>query len=100
MTSKHQSTKNLIYECLELKLSSLLLSSIPYSSFDVYEQGNSIRKTIRIIYPAEYEDEVSRLEKEFINKQAMVNCYAYNKSMNLIRDRLRGENGNGREQAR
>ena len=90
MTSQHHTLNNLEYETSELKLAALILSELPNCSIDVYEQENYIRKTIKIKYPAEYKNEVSKLENDFINKRASTNVYSYNKALNLIRDRLRG----------
>lgn len=81
------------YETFELKLAALLLSEVPHSSFEVYEKENSIRKIIKITYPAGYKNEVAKLERDFINKGASTNIYLYNRSLNLIRDRLRGKSG-------
>lgn len=79
------------YETMELKLAALILSELPNNcSLEVYEQGNSIRKVIKIIYPSSHKQLVSRLERNFINKEAITNIYSYNKALNLIRDRLRG----------
>ncbi len=100
MTSQRPTTTMLEYETSELKLAALLLSEIPKCSFDVFEQGNSIRKIIRIKYPADYKEQVSKIEKDFINKMASTNVYLYNKALNQIRDRLRGqENDRGQASA-
>ena len=82
------------YETSELKLAALILSEFPDCTFDIYEQGNSLRKTIRIKYSQQYKEDISRLQQDFINKKASTNVYTYNKALNMIRDRLRGcENG-------
>jgi len=94
MKFQQQPLNNLTYETSELKLAALLLSEIPNCSIDIYEQGNSIRKTIKILYPAEYKNIVYKLEKNFINKEALTNIYSYNRALNMIRDRLRGKNEN------
>ena len=91
MTSQRPITTILEYETSELKLAALLFSEIPQCSFDVFAQGNSIRKTIRIKYPAGCKAQVSKIEKDFINKIASANVYLYNKALNMIRDRLRGQ---------
>lgn len=90
MTTQQPSTNNFEYETYELKLAALILSEIPGCSLDVYSQGNSVRKAIRIKYPAQYKEELYRLERAFINKMAETNVYAYNKALNVIRDRLKG----------
>ncbi|MDP8261909.1 MAG: hypothetical protein P9M13_01230 [Candidatus Ancaeobacter aquaticus] len=84
--------QNHTYETTELKLAALILSEIPDCSCEIFAQGNSIRKTIKIGYPTEYKNDVIKLEKDFINKEAITNIYSYNKALNLIRDRLRGDN--------
>ena len=78
------------YSTSELKLAALILSEVPDCTFEVYEQGNSVRKTIKITYLGKYKDVVSLLEKDFINKIASANVYLYNRALNSIRDRLRG----------
>jgi len=93
MKAQTSSLDNLIYETLELKLGALLLAELPEVSVEIYQAPSSIRKTIKIVYPAKYRDSLSKLECDFINKRAMVNVYAYNRSLNLIRNKLRGENG-------
>lgn len=90
MTPQRSNINTLEYETSELKLAALLLSEIPSCSFDVYDQGNSIRKIIRITYPAGCKEQVSKIEKDFINKIASTNVYFYNKALNKIRDKLRG----------
>ena len=79
-----------IYETSELKLSALLLSEIPDSTFEVFAaQGNSIKKTIKIIYLTEHEAEVNKLIREFIERQARVDVYRYNHALNILRDKLK-----------
>jgi len=90
MTPQRLNTTILEYETNELKLAALLLSEVPNCSFDVYEQGNSVRKVIKIRYPANYKIQICSIEKDFINKRASANVYLYNKALNQIRDRLRG----------
>lgn len=91
MNPQSHTTSNLTYETNELKLAALLLAEIPKSFVEVYQQPNSIRKTIKITYLPIYESDVSKLERDFINKQAMANVYLYNKALNTIRDKLRGQ---------
>jgi len=86
-------SENLTYETSELKLAALLLAEIPHSSVNVVDRGNSIRKTIIIACPGQYKEDVSKLERDFINKCALANVYSYNKALNMIRDRLRGRDG-------
>ena len=88
------------YQSTELKLSALLLAEIPNASIEVYEQGNFTRKTIKVLFPKAYKKEVEKLVQAFIDKQAMANVYAYNKALNAIRDRLRGNEVNGRNYQR
>jgi hypothetical protein len=85
-----QFSNSLKYQTFELKLAALLLAEIPEATFRVDKNSNSLRKTIVITFPKEYKDTIANLEKDFINKQAVANIYAYNKALNLIRDRLRG----------
>lgn len=93
MTIQNNTANNIsIYETTELKLASLVLSEVPNCSLEVYERGNSIRKIIKILYPREYKSKIAKLEKDFIDKNALTNIYSYNKALNLIRDRLRGRN--------
>jgi hypothetical protein len=76
---------------LKKKLAALLLSEIPDSSFEVHEQdGNYIKKIIKINYAARHKLDVFKVVTDFINKKALANLYYYNKSLNRIRDRLRG----------
>jgi len=81
------------YETTELKLAALILSEVPNCLVEIYEQGNSIRKVIKIKYPAGYKEGIAKLERDFINKGASTNIYSYNRALNLIRDRLRGKSG-------
>jgi len=90
MITKLNSAAKHEYDTSELKLAALILSEVPGCTFEVYEQGNSIRKAIKITYPVGYKDTVSLLEKDYINKMALSNIYKYNKALNLIRDRLKG----------
>jgi hypothetical protein len=92
---QNSTNNSLIYETSELKLAALLLAEIPDSSVDVHDRGNSIRKSIVVAYPAPYSQDVQKLEKDYINKEAKVSVYAYNRALNLIRDRLRGRDNNG-----
>jgi hypothetical protein len=85
-------SQKLIYECTELKLSSLIISEIPDCSVEVIDNGNSLRKIIRITYPAIHENDIKNLERAFLNKEAITNIYSYNKALNLIRDELRRGN--------
>lgn len=93
MTSQNLTENKLQYETFELKLAALLLSEVPHSSFEVYEKENSLRKIIKVKYPQAYKNQVLKIEKDFINKIASANVYLYNRSLNLIRDRLRGKTG-------
>lgn len=93
MTLQNLTENKLQYETFELKLAALILSEVPYCSVEVCEQGNSIRKVIKIKYPAGYKEEIVKLERDFINKGASTNIYSYNKALNLLRDRLRGKTG-------
>ena len=77
------------YETSELKLAALLLSEIPGTSVEVENQGNSIRKNIIITHATEYNEEIQKLERAFINKEARASVYAYNRALNTIRDKLR-----------
>lgn len=81
------------YETTELKLAALILSEVPNCSVEIYEQGNSIRKVIKIKYPSGHKEGIAKLERDFINKGASTNIYSYNRALNLIRDRLRGKIG-------
>lgn len=98
MTSQYRSINNFEeYATSELKLAALILAEIPGCSFEVGEQGNSIRKVIRIKYPADYRIQIQGLENNFINKRASANVYLYNRALNTIRDRLRGLDDNARK---
>lgn|GEM_PF-1270719 len=86
------------YETSELKLAALILSELPGCIFEIFEQGNSLRKIIRIKYSQQYEEGIIKLQQDFIDKRALANVYTYNKALNMIRDRLRGcvqNNGKG-----
>lgn len=91
MTTRQPIVNNGIYESTELKLCALIISELSSCTFEISEQVNSLRKIIRIKYPVCYQEEISKLEKAFINKEALTNVYRYNKSLNMIRDRLRGD---------
>jgi hypothetical protein len=96
MRSQNLPNENLTYETSELKLAALLLSEIPKANVKVKEPaGNSLRKTIQIVYDCQYKEDISKLERDFINKCALANVYSYNKALNMIRDRLRGRDNNG-----
>jgi len=90
---------NPTYKTFELKLAALLLAEIPDTSFEVYQDAKSIRKTIAITFPKKYEKLIIGLERAFINKQAVSNIYAYNRALNMIRDRLRESDGYERERS-
>jgi methyl coenzyme M reductase subunit D len=91
MTTQHLSVRQLEYETSELKLAALIVSEVPNCLVDVYNQGNSIRKVIKIIYPLDYKIQIYKIENDFINKKASANVYLYNRALNQIRDRLRGK---------
>jgi len=93
MTTQHLNTSNLGYETTELKLAALILAELTDCTFEMYEQANSSRRIIKINCPSYYQDDISKMEKDFINKKAIANVYRYNKALNLLRDRLRGEIG-------
>lgn len=77
------------YETTELKLAGLLLAEIPGTTFEVYPQNNSSKKIIKIFFNSEHQNDIRKLEMDFINKQALANVYAYNKALHLIRDRIK-----------
>jgi hypothetical protein len=83
--------KRLTYRSSELKLSAVILSEIPDCTFNILEQGNSLRKTIVIDFPASYKKDVMLLQEDFLNKRVLVNVYLYNRSLNMLRDRLKDE---------
>jgi len=97
MNPQINSLNNSTYQTTELKLAALILASIPEATFAIYKQPNFTRQTIEITYSSDNNDLLAKLERDFIDKRAKVNVYAYNKALNLIRDRLRGRNnyGNG-----
>lgn len=76
-------------ETSELKLAAVLLAEIPESVFEIYPQGNDIKKVIRIIYLPDYETEVNKLIREFIERRAQVDVFRYNMALNSLRDKLR-----------
>ena len=90
MKRKDQQTTTQTYETCELKLAALLLAEIPDASAEIENRNNSIRKTIIITHPTQYNEEVQKLEKDYINKEARTGVYAYNRALNTIRDLLRG----------
>jgi len=92
MNPRINSLNNNTYQTTELKLAALILASIPEATFAIYKQPNVTRQTIEIAYSSDYNDLLSKLERDFINKRATVNVYTYNKALNLIRDRLRESN--------
>jgi len=77
------------YETSELKLAALLLSEIPESNFKIKSQGNTIKKIIQIIYSNQYEGELNTLLREYIERRSRVDVYKYNRSLNLLRDKLK-----------
>ena len=77
------------YSTTETKLAALLLAEIPEATFEVFPNGNSFRKIIKIIYPYKSEESVNRLIKEFIERRASVQVYKYNRSLNMLRDAVR-----------
>ena len=79
------------YETTEIKLAAVILSTIPDSTFEVYSQDNSTKKVVRVIYSSNYEQEVNKLMREFIERQARVDVYKYNMALNMLRDRIKRE---------
>ena len=77
------------YTTKDLKLSALLLSELDSSSFDISTQGNSIKKSITVIFPGYLRSELDRIVCDFINRQARVDVFKYNRNLNLLRDALR-----------
>ncbi len=87
VTSTQQSIFS--YETIEIKLAALLLAEIPDSTFKIEPQSNSIRKKILIFFQKEYSDDVHKLLNDFINRRARVDVFLYNKSLNLLRDKIK-----------
>lgn len=78
------------YSTTDLKLGATILASVPGASVDVEARPNSIRLTIILTYLAEYEKDVFKIECDYLNREAVVGVYPYNRALNLIRDKLRG----------
>jgi lipoate synthase len=83
--------KNLTFSTADLKLAALILSEIPNCTFDVKEQGNSALKTILISLPAIYEQNLTAVQEDYTLKRAKINLFLYNRSLNVLRDRLKNE---------
>lgn len=91
MVIKERLPQNKSYETTEMKLVAVLISEIPECALEVYLQGNSIKKTIRVTYPAKSDPEVNQIIREYIERHARVDVYKYNMALNLIRDKIRRE---------
>lgn len=77
------------YSTTETKLAALLLAEIPEATFEVSPNGNTFRRTIKVIYLDRYKGDVDRLIKEFIERRACAQVYKYNRSLNILRDAVR-----------
>ena len=88
LSLKNISSRVSSYETIELKLAALLLAEIPESTLKVSEVVNAVKKTIKIIYSVYYENHANEIIAQFINRQARVDVYRYNQSLNRLRDAL------------
>ena len=78
-----------IYETPELKLAALLVATVPTKNINILERENSDRKTIQFTYDSAYAETVTSLEKDFLNKEAQVSVYLYNRALNKLRNCLK-----------
>jgi len=79
------------YSTLDLKLASLLLAELPDSLAEVSSNGNSNRKMIHITFPEKYQADVNKMISDYINKEARVDVFRFNKSLNVIRDKIKSD---------
>ena len=79
------------YETTDLKLSALIISAIPRSSFEITQEPNCTMKTIRLVYLKKHQSDVSKLINDFINKRACADVYLFNKAISDIRDKIKGK---------
>ena len=78
------------FDTQEIKLAALLLAETPDSTAEVCENGNSIKKVIRVFFPQDSLPDVNGMISSFINRQARVDVFKYNKSLNFLRDMING----------
>jgi len=77
------------YSTQDLKLSALLLSELNCISFSISEAGNSLKKKITIVFPADLCDDLNMIICKYIDREARVGVFQYNRNLNLLRDALR-----------
>ena len=78
------------FETQNLKLASLLLSEIPSSTFKVDNKVISGFKNIIILHPKDQVKTRDKLVSMFAIKKARGDIFKYNRSINDLRDALKG----------
>jgi len=89
MTTQSYQTQTESYKSIDLKLSALILSEIPDSTVEVYQEANSSKKMIEITYIKHCQGDVDKLVNDFINRRARVDLFRLNKSLNIIRNKIK-----------
>jgi len=81
-----------LYSTLDLKLAALIMAELDLAAVtvEVSSNGNSHKKMIHIMFPEEYQADVNKLISDFINREARVDLFRLNKSLNIIRDKIKG----------
>lgn len=80
---------NSFYDVTDLKLAAVILAEIPESHFYILSQDTSPRKIIKIEFPSNYQSDVLKIVNEFVNRQARVDVFLYNKKLNELRDKIK-----------
>ena len=79
------------YNTTDLKLSALVLSEIPDTTFEIHTNHNHFKKMIRIIYHSCSKDDLDLLIADYINRMARVDVFKYNRNLNYVRDGIKEE---------
>lgn len=79
-----------IYNTTDIRFSALILSEILGSTFVVINQNNSFQKVIQISYSESQQEKFSALLNNYSNRKIRVDLYSYNRALNALRDKIKG----------
>ena len=79
------------FETTNLCLGAALLAEVPGCSLAQISPTPSVdgKRLLTLTYPLPQEAEVRRVVEAFLQRHLLINLYVYNRSLNLLRDRLR-----------
>lgn len=79
------------FQTTNLPLGAAILATVSGSSLREISPTSSVdgKRVISIGFLADQETEVSRVVEAFLQRRLTIDLYAYNRCLNLLRDRLR-----------